>query len=689
MKLPVFFSFLGFLTAGMHAQQSAAVDFTHLQANVKIDPFKKAVSGDVVFTFDILKATDSILIDAQKMHFSEVFLNDAPAEFGTDGKKFWLAGSFSPAKDQQLRLKYSAAPSQTMYFINKTALGKAADYQVWTQGQGRYTSHWLPSFDEPAEKLEFDLSVIYPSEETVIANGELQKTEKIGDSLTRWQFDMEQPMSSYLVAIAAGDFEKEIRFSKNGIPLELYFPAGMEHKVEPTYRHTEFLMDFFEEKTGVAYPWEIYKQIPVQDFLYAGMENTGATIYSDLFLVDSTGYQDQNYVNINAHELAHQWFGNLVTAASPEHHWLQEGFSTYYALLAEKEIFGEDYYYRKLFKTAEELKQLSDQGKGMALVSKNANSLTYYQKGAWALHILQELIGAEAFDAGVKNYLEKYEFATATTEDLLAEMEAASGIDLSTFEKNWLRQSAFQGTEAFESLKRSPFIQKYLELAAAKPLPISEKRELLKQALSFPVNDYLGQEAVLQLALEDPATVTDLYKKAFSSGNIFTRQAIAFSLQQIPQQLKGQYETLLKDESYLTQESALYNLWMNFPGDRPKYLKQLENVDGFNSKNIRTLWLALSLATPEVSAESKKNYITELEAYTAPHQKFQVRENAFGYLYQLNAFSSETIYNLMEAARHHNYRFREFSKQLLKTLVDSGQLTAEEQDTLQKRLDEK
>ena len=689
MKLPVYFSLLGLLSAGMYAQQSPVVDFTHLQAEVNIDPYHKEVSGDVTYNFDILEATDSIFIDAQNMHFSEVFLNDVPAEFGNDGKRFWLSGSFSPAKDQQLRLKYSAKPQQTMYFINQSAWGEAPHFQVWTQGQGKYTSHWLPSFDDPTEKLEFDLAFDYPSDKTLIANGALLEAVDLNDSLTRWRFDMEQPMSSYLVAIAAGDYEKEIRFSKNDIPIELYFPPGNRRKVEPTYRHTKFLMDFFEEKTGVAYPWQNYKQIPVQDFLYAGMENTGTTIFSDLFLIDSVGYQDQNYVNVNAHELAHQWFGNLVTAASPEHHWLQEGFSTYYALLAEKEIFGEDYYYRKLFKTAEELKQLSDRGKGMAVVSKNASSLIYYQKGAWALHILQEQIGTEAFDAGVKNFLEKYKFGTATTDDLLTEMEATSGMDLSEFEKNWLKQSAFQGTEALESLKNSPFIQKYLELAAAKPLPVSEKMELLEEALSFPVNDYLGQEAVLQLALEDPSQVTDLYKKAFSSGNISTRQAIAFSLQKIPQELKTQYETLLKDDSYLTQESALYNLWMNFPEERLKYLNELEGVEGFNSKNIRTLWLALSLATPEVSAASKKKYIAELESFTAPHQKFQLRENAFGYLYQLNAFSSETLYNLMEAARHPNYRFREFSKQLLKTLINTGQFSAKEQDVLQKKLDER
>ena len=117
---------------------------------------------------------------------------------------------------------------------------------------------------------------------------------------------------------------------------------------------------------------------------------------------------------------------------------------------------------------------------------------------------------------------------------------------------------------------------------------------------------------------------------------------------------------------------------MNFPQERRKYLQKLEGVDGLINKNIRTLWLALSLATPEVSAASKKQYIEELSANTAPHQKFQVRENAFGYLYQLNAFDSETIFNLKEATRHPNYRFREFAKQLLQTLIDSGVLSPEE-----------
>ena len=181
-------------------------------------------------------------------------------------------------------------------------------------------------------------------------------------------------MSSYLVALAVGKYEKEEIASSSGVPIELYYYPGDDRKAEPTYRHTQQIFEFLEKEIGVAYPWQNYKQIPVRNFLYAGMENTGTTIFSDLFVVDSTAFKDRNYVNVNAHELAHQWFGDLVTVASGEHHWLQEGFSTYYALLAERAIFGEDYYYWKLFESAEELKELSDSGKGEALINSKASS---------------------------------------------------------------------------------------------------------------------------------------------------------------------------------------------------------------------------------------------------------------------------------------------------------------------------
>ena len=145
------------------------------------------------------------------------------------------------------------------------------------------------------------------------------------------------------------------------------------------------------------------------------MENTSLTIFSDAFVVDSIGYFDRNYVNVNAHELAHQWFGNLITETNSQHHWLHEGFATYYALLAERQIFGEHYFYHKLYEYAESLKQASDSGKGEKLLKENASSLTYYQKGAWALFMLNSIVGEDIFDQAVQNFLNKYAYENVTT----------------------------------------------------------------------------------------------------------------------------------------------------------------------------------------------------------------------------------------------------------------------------------
>src|SRR5690606_34937900 len=113
---------------------------------------------------------------------------------------------------------------------------------------------------------------------------------------------------------------------------------------------------------------------------------------------------------------------------------------------------------------------------------------------------------------------------------------------------------------------------RYLSIAALKSVPFSDKAEVLSAALDFPVNNYIGQEVVYQLALEDPSGTSELYRKAFESNNLIVRQAIALSMDQIPQEFKINFESLLHDDSYLTKEVALYKLWMNFPEDRNKYL---------------------------------------------------------------------------------------------------------------------
>ena len=400
------------------------------------------------------------------------------------------------------------------------------------------------------------------------------------------------------------------------------------------------------------------------------MENTSCTIFSEAFVVDSIGFKDRNYLNVNAHELAHQWFGNLVTETSGTHHWLQEGFASYYALLAERDIFGDDYYYWKLYQSAEQLKVLSDEGKGQSLLDPNASSLIFYEKGAWALHILKERIGEEAFHNGVSSYLKKYKFKNVSTDDFVAQIKAVTGTDISAWEKDWLQQTAFKSEQALNSLLKSTFIQSYFKVTSLAKLPWEDKKIPLATALTFP-DDFTGQEAVYQLANEPLERALPLYKKAFESNNLFVRQAIALSIAEIPESLKTEFESLLEDESYVTQEAALYLLSINFPGNAATYLNKMRGIQGFQDKNVRQLWLALAIITSAYKVSEKENFKEELRGYTSPKYSFEVRQKAFKYCNQLGLYNETVVKNLVNAAVHHNWRFRNTSRAFLKEVLQN------------------
>ena len=387
----------------MSAQIQDKVDFLHAQVWIEPEPVENRIHGTVTYQFEVIKDVDSVYLDAVNMDFSKVFIDGKKMDYVYDGKKITIKTDLKKGGQHDLSLAYVAKPKQTVYFLGWDDAVRNNE-QVWTQGQGKYTSHWLPSFDDMTEKVEFDLEITLEQAYTVIANGKLIKKEPLPDSNGyTWQFDMEKPMSSYLVGFAIGNYNKKTVESSSAIPIELYYEPTDVAKVEPTYRYTEAIFDFLETEIGVPYPWQDYKQVPVQDFLYAGMENTTCTIFSNQYVVDSIAFVDKNYVNINAHELAHQWFGNLVTETSSEHHWLHEGFATFYAYLAEKDIFGEDYFYWRLLETAKALERFSGDDNGEALRNPNAGSLTFYEKGAWALVMLEDRIGEEAFKKGIQH----------------------------------------------------------------------------------------------------------------------------------------------------------------------------------------------------------------------------------------------------------------------------------------------
>ncbi|OBQ54191.1 M1 family metallopeptidase [Tamlana sp. s12] len=651
MNRNLFFFFL-LSTCICFSQQTHIVDFKQAKAEISFgDLILKEVKGTVVYKFDILKVTDSIFLDAKGFKSISAVLNDDVQVGSYNGERLIINHQFKANTSYSLEVNWEARPKKALYFIDWEYID--GNRQIWTQGQGKYTSNWFPSIDDMNEKIEFDLSITFDKNYEVIANGKL--TDKtISGSLATWYFDMTKPMSSYLLAFAIGKYDKKTTLSNNGIPLEMYYYPADEEKFEPTYRHTLQIFEFLQREIGVPYPWQNYKQVPVKDFLYAGMENTSATIFSDAFLIDETAFVDKNYVNVNAHELAHQWFGDLVTETSGTHHWLQEGFATYYALLAEREVFGVEYYQYKLYEYAQELLDQDRAGASTALLDPKSSSTTFYKKGAWGLVLLKDKVGEKDFKKGVKNYLWKYQFKNVETQDFISEIEKTSGKDLTEFVNKWLKSSQYHYNEIESYLRRNfKGYKTFLDLDCDKSAKDCQK------FIQASGNKYQNAEVIRLLK-------GNITKSVFNLKSIKERQAVALSMSTITLAEKADYETLLQDKSYATIEAALFNLWRSFPNDNALYLKQTKDIVGFNDKNVRILWLTLALITEDFEPLNKSRYFDELTDYTNPRYSFEIRQNAFAYLNQIQACRTLCLDNLQQATTHHNWQFSKFAKQMLK-----------------------
>jgi len=657
-----------FITSFVFAQQTQFVDFKSVNGQLKLNATDKSVYGIVDYRFEVLKPIDTIKIDAKNMEISRVQLDNKDVVYINTGKELQILSNFQKGENQ-LTFEYSVKPKQALYFINIDN----TETQIWTQGQGRYTSNWFPSFDDVNEKVIFSLGITYEKEYQVVSNGVLKEKKPEGNSIN-WQYQMEKPMSSYLLMLAIGKYDKKEFKAKSKIPLEYYFENKDASRFEPTYRYSKRIFDFLEKEIGVKYPWEIYREIPVRDFLYAGMENTTTTLFATRYVVDSIGFTDRNYTNVDAHELAHHWFGDLITAESSTHHWLQEGFATYYAALAEREIYGDDFFYSKLYETAQQIK-FASRTDSVPVLNAKASSLTFYEKGAWALFVLHESIGDKAFKKAIKSYLKKYAYQTVNTQNFFDEIKKVSDFDLDKFQKTWLESTAFDTPTANALLSKNKAIQVRLEVDKLKKTPLPEKIEFLRKTLESNVYETVKEAIVNQIETEKYEVKKELLLIALQSNNVQVRQAVAGSLSKIPEDFRTHYETLLNDKSYQTQEIALFYLWKNFPDHRTEYLNKSKNWIGFNDFNLRTLWLSLALSTPDYS-DNTDVLANELISFSSVKYEATTRQNALEKLIAFKIINDQVLSNLVSATTHHMWQFSKYGRDTIRVLLKNSEMRA-------------
>lgn len=661
------------------SQQTKSVDFLKCEAHVAPSQVYKTISGEITYEFKVKSAIDTIRIDAKNMDFSEVLINGRDVKFKNNSKELLLFEGFKKGKNK-LTFNYSATPKQTLYFtgdLNEVS-AQNSNLQIWTQGQGRYTSHWLPSFDDVNEKVVFNITVSFHYLFKVLSNGKSKNDDVVDFESKTFSFKMEKPMSSYLVMLAIGNFEKQETKSKSGTPLEFYIDKSDVSKFEPTYRYSKQIFDYLEQEIGVKYPWKIYRQVPVRDFLYAGMENTTSTIFAQDFVVDSIGFNDKNYINVNAHELAHQWFGDLITAQSSKHHWLQEGFATYYALLAEKEVFGDDYFYNELYDYALQLRSAAKTDT-IPVMNEKASSLSFYKKGAWALHTLREDIGAKNFQKAVKTYLKKYQYKNVVTDEFLAEVKkVVKDFDTENFKKTWLETAGFDMVLAESYLVKNKAVAAYIQLTKEKK-DLDNYKAILQSETYFPIKQYIFYK-LANTPFEDKKELIEIGMKQ----NLYVRQAIAETMTKIPEEFKAQYETFLDDASYQTKEVALLNLCKNFPEDKKKYILKTAIFQGNNDLSFRMSWLSLY---NEIEKDKTLVY-KELLDYSSTNYESSVRQNALEVLLKLYPNDANVIASLFHASSHHKWQFTKFARDIIREKLKNTEFRSRVEE-LAKTADEK
>jgi len=417
------------------------IDQLNLHANLGFEPEEGMVKGEVKIEFkNISFDLDSIWLDAIKMKVDQALLNGKEVAYKVFEKGIALFPESTLIKDSiySVSLAYEAAPKRGMYFLGWNDSTNIQRKQIWTQGQGIDNRYWLPHVDAQNDKLLCSLSITFKNGYKVISNGNLNTKEK-GDTETTWHFKMLEPMSSYLLMIAIGEYDMLSETSASDVSLSNYYYPEWKDRYEWTYYKSTELFNWMEKEIGVDYPWQNYKQVPVKDFQHGAMENTTATIFGDFYCVDEISFNDDNYVGVNAHELAHQWFGNDVTALSSHDHWLHEGFATYYSWLAEGKIFGNERFEQLLMAAESHIVQ-DNLTNDYPLHHSKAGSVKFYEQGAWFLHMLKAEIGEEAFKNSMKDYLDQYKYNTVTTRNFKLTCEKESGKDLTKFFKQWLER---------------------------------------------------------------------------------------------------------------------------------------------------------------------------------------------------------------------------------------------------------
>jgi aminopeptidase N len=445
--------------------RSRDYDLQHSKIVLRFDLDEKKVLGDVTHTLSILRDdTAKVAFDSVGLNIQSVTVNKSPAKFETTAAKVIvpLPASAHPGEKFEIEIRYEGKPSKGLYFILPDKNYPDRPKQIWTQGESEDTRYYLPTYDYPNDRLTTETIVTVPASFLTVANGKLVGVTDAGNGMKTWTWKESVPSSTYLITVVAGEFD-EVKQSLRGLPVTYYAPKGRGDRLPANYGRTPAMIDLFTKRLGVDFPWEKYAQSMVDDFVAGGMENSSATTNTSASLKHPKLVPEfpTNEDPLISHELAHQWFGDLVTCKDWANIWLNEGFATFF-----ETVWAESYYpkeqadFDRWNANREWFQQTSLYTKPLVRFDFNDSSEfddNAYNKGGWVLDMLRHQIGEDAFWRGLRHYLEVNRGKNVVTADLIRAIEEVNHVSVDRFFNQWVYSAGapkFDLSYTFDDTKR-------------------------------------------------------------------------------------------------------------------------------------------------------------------------------------------------------------------------------------------
>ena len=467
--------------------------------------------SEVSFTCN--KPGYSTFIDAVGRSVISATLNGAAVDVSNfDGESIFLTNL---AADNVLVIELEADYSKSGEGLQRSVDPADGEIYLYSQGETAHIRNMFACFDQPSLKATFTLTVTTPGHWQAVSNNPVESKTTKGE-LVEWKFTTTPRIATYLDALIAGPYSSvhDVYKGAKEIPLGIYCRKSMMQYLDPEdiFLITKQGFEYFEKVFGLAYPFEKYDQIAVVDFNFGAMENAGAVTFREDVLVFRSHMPEKAYLsraNTILHEMAHMWFGDMVTMFWWDDLWLNESFaewSSYLALSESTRFKGawtefnsarKNWAYRQdqLSSTHPIIADMVD----MEAVNANFDGITY-AKGASVLHQLVAHVGRPQFIAGLQKYFAKHAWGNTTLNDLLVELEASSGRKLDTWVHTWLQTAGVNTLRPQLEIDGETYTS--VVISQETPLVPAGSKELRPHRLAVGLYDISGDSLNLRKSVE-------------------------------------------------------------------------------------------------------------------------------------------------------------------------------------------